>query len=365
MVDDIVGLQSGETLNTLADWKKRDLSRGRIKLVCFTLVILMTSTTDSFTSVQAQGDCANQSCKDRLCKADFSPLIDGKDFVGLSRFFAQRPADDYCSVGVLDGLRVEATKQVANRAQQALVEQGPDVAQDWLTGNVDATFRLASTWQVNVIRGEIEASRKEWLAAASQFETSYDLYLDELEKTADEQLASNALARRLYLRAMDARHLAGTMLGSISRSGKPGSTLGTRGYVTQTVPVPIEFDTDSAEIKGQGIENVKLVAAMIEAQNIQELEIIGHTDWHGTPAHNDDLSLRRADSVARAIQQNVQKPIRITTFGRGEDCPRIVSQLDQYTEEEIAAMYRRVSLAWARNVNSDLDDCDREGIIER
>lgn len=341
------------------------LLKPRVRPFFVKFILLLACINGNSQFVHAQNECTDQACKDRFCKADFAPLINNKDFVGLSLLFENRPVDDHCSSDVLEGLRVESTKQLASRAQQALVEEGADAAQDWLTGKADATFRLASTWQINIVRGEIEANRKEWLAAASQFETSYDLYLDELEKTRDDSLASSPIARRLYLRAMDARHLAGTMSGSISRSGEAGSLLGTRGYVTQTVPVPIEFDTNSAEITAQGYDNIELIAAMIQAQDISQLEVIGHTDWHGTPEYNDELSLRRAKSVAKAIESNVRRDLQITTRGSGENCPRLVSQLDQYTEEEIASMYRRVSLGWPRDVNSDLDECDPNGIIRR
>ena len=107
------------------------------------------------------------------------------------------------------------------------------------------------------------------------------------------------------------------------------------------------------------------MVAFIKAEDIQEIEVIGHTDWQGTPEYNSGLSKRRAEAVADEIRRKMTRPLSISTRGLGEDCPRIISQADQYTEEQLARMYRRVAIAWPRAVNSQLDACDPNGIIDR
>jgi OmpA-OmpF porin, OOP family len=52
-----------------------------------------------------------------------------------------------------------------------------------------------------------------------------------------------------------------------------------------------------------------------------QIEVIGHTDSAGSGAHNDVLSLARADSVARALEALGVPSDRLTISGRGERDP--------------------------------------------
>ena len=51
------------------------------------------------------------------------------------------------------------------------------------------------------------------------------------------------------------------------------------------------------------------------------MTIIGHTDNTGSAEHNNQLSKRRADSVAQVLINSGVSSRRITTIGRGEDQP--------------------------------------------
>ncbi len=49
--------------------------------------------------------------------------------------------------------------------------------------------------------------------------------------------------------------------------------------------------------------------------------MIGHTDNTGTAAYNQDLSQRRASSVASVLRDSGVPGARIAAYGRGEDQP--------------------------------------------
>ena len=69
------------------------------------------------------------------------------------------------------------------------------------------------------------------------------------------------------------------------------------------------------------------------------IEVIGHTDNTGSAAFNQDLSQRRASSVANVLRDSGVPSNRLVTFGRGEEQP-IASNLTP----EGRAQNRRVEI---------------------
>jgi len=59
----------------------------------------------------------------------------------------------------------------------------------------------------------------------------------------------------------------------------------------------IIFDTDSDHIKDESHSTLDKIVALLKAKPALKLSVEGHTDSTGTPAHNQDLSERRAKSV--------------------------------------------------------------------
>jgi outer membrane protein OmpA-like peptidoglycan-associated protein len=73
--------------------------------------------------------------------------------------------------------------------------------------------------------------------------------------------------------------------------------------------------------------------------------VIGHTDNSGSAAYNQDLSQRRAVSVANVLRESGVPNARIAAYGRGEDQP-IASNLTP----EGRAQNRRVEIIIRPNV---------------
>ena len=63
----------------------------------------------------------------------------------------------------------------------------------------------------------------------------------------------------------------------------------------------IHFDVDKAEVKGESTPQLDEIAAMLKADGVLKLMVVGHTDNQGGAAYNLDLSKRRADAVIAAL----------------------------------------------------------------
>ncbi|WP_163849841.1 OmpA family protein [Pseudooceanicola aestuarii] len=89
-----------------------------------------------------------------------------------------------------------------------------------------------------------------------------------------------------------------------------------------TMPQDILFATDSAELTGTLRTDLRTVAASLNQYPQTTVQVIGHTDNTGEASYNQQLSARRANSVASVLLSNGVSSSRVQAFGRGEDQPR-------------------------------------------
>lgn len=102
----------------------------------------------------------------------------------------------------------------------------------------------------------------------------------------------------------------------------PGVTVVTEGdYLRVTMSQDILFATDSADLRPDLQRDLNAVASSLLRYPGSTVQVIGHTDNTGSPAYNQDLSQRRANSVASVLTANGVPAGRITAFGRGEASP--------------------------------------------
>ena len=66
------------------------------------------------------------------------------------------------------------------------------------------------------------------------------------------------------------------------------------------------FDTNKTFIKNKTLENFKKIRTMYHNNNPSQLLIVGHTDTTGTASVNDPLSLKRSESVAQFLNDDVE-----------------------------------------------------------
>lgn len=92
-------------------------------------------------------------------------------------------------------------------------------------------------------------------------------------------------------------------------------------FLTVNMPQDLLFDTNSAAVRPDLRSDLQTVASSLLKYPNSRIEVIGHTDSTGSAAFNQDLSQRRASSVASVLRDGGVQGARLAAFGRGEDQP--------------------------------------------
>lgn len=81
------------------------------------------------------------------------------------------------------------------------------------------------------------------------------------------------------------------------------------------------FDFDKYVLKPEGRAKLDDLVQKIKGINLEVIIAVGHTDWIGTVAYNQKLSVRRAEAVkAYLVSKGIEKN-RIYTEGKGKSQP--------------------------------------------
>ncbi len=105
------------------------------------------------------------------------------------------------------------------------------------------------------------------------------------------------------------------------------------------MPSAITFDTDQADVKPQFHEVLNSVAIVLAEFNRTIVDITGHTDADGSGEYNQDLSERRAGSVANYLVAQGNNYRRFQVLGMGETQPAAAN-----STAETKARNRRVEI---------------------
>lgn len=95
------------------------------------------------------------------------------------------------------------------------------------------------------------------------------------------------------------------------------------------MPQDVLFAVDSATLRPDLTNDIRTVASSLLRYPNTQIEVVGHTDNTGAAAYNQDLSQRRAVSVANVLRSSGVPDSRISAYGRGEDAPIATNQTPQ------------------------------------
>ena len=88
-----------------------------------------------------------------------------------------------------------------------------------------------------------------------------------------------------------------------------------------TMPQDTLFATDSAVLQPALQNDLRALAANLQAYPGSTVQVVGHTDSDGDAAYNQGLSERRAQSVTNILISSGVEPGRLAAIGRGESQP--------------------------------------------
>lgn len=92
-------------------------------------------------------------------------------------------------------------------------------------------------------------------------------------------------------------------------------------YLQVIMPEGILFATDSAAVSGVAQQDLYAVARNLNQYPNSTVEVVGHTDNTGSASHNQQLSVRRAQSVASILAAAGVNSARLAATGRGFSQP--------------------------------------------
>ena len=102
----------------------------------------------------------------------------------------------------------------------------------------------------------------------------------------------------------------------------------------------LAFESDSDKLKGADWPVLAAVADLMKTNAGLKIKIAGHTDSTGSAAHNQDLSLRRAEAVKKVLNAKYSVDgARVATKGWGDEQPLVANDT-----EEGRALNRRVEI---------------------
>ena len=88
-----------------------------------------------------------------------------------------------------------------------------------------------------------------------------------------------------------------------------------------TMPSSVTFTVDSAQLKPEFYQPLNDVASTLVANPSTSIDVVGHASSDGPDDYNQQLSERRASSVANYLQAQGVQPVRMTAIGMGERQP--------------------------------------------
>jgi outer membrane protein OmpA-like peptidoglycan-associated protein len=102
---------------------------------------------------------------------------------------------------------------------------------------------------------------------------------------------------------------------------KVAETKRTENGILVSLKNDILFDVNKADLKPEAVEQLTQVGDILAKYADDRIRIEGHADASGTAAHNEQLSVRRAQAVKSVLLARGVQEAQITALGLGEVRP--------------------------------------------
>ena len=83
------------------------------------------------------------------------------------------------------------------------------------------------------------------------------------------------------------------------------------------------FDWDKYTLTPEGMQTIQAAANQYKAGHSVKIQVTGYADLSGSPGYNQRLSERRANEVAKALQNRGVPRDDMSVSGHGMDDPRV------------------------------------------
>jgi outer membrane protein OmpA-like peptidoglycan-associated protein len=205
---------------------------------------------------------------------------------------------------------------------------------DWNGGRDDdrRAYDLAGPG-VSMLFPELRQTRRGRAFVARNFDLNHDGFLTPREARAANRAFAEATGpdRGRFDWAWVDRGGYGRMPSPPPVVGRPGGwdRQAMRAYnfrdtpegARMTMQENVLFQTDSAELRPGAIDKLQALAGYLRGNGNIRIAIDGYTDSRGTAAHNQDLSVRRAEAIRGALDGMGVTRARFRVRGHGENDP--------------------------------------------
>lgn len=117
-------------------------------------------------------------------------------------------------------------------------------------------------------------------------------------------------------------------LRNVTAASHAASVTRSQNVLTATFKSNMFFDTNSDVLKPGAYSELDRISRVLRDYPQTRIRVEGHTDSKGSAEYNQQLSERRAQSVANALIQRGVDPMRMETIGFGESQPISSSDAD-------------------------------------
>jgi outer membrane protein OmpA-like peptidoglycan-associated protein len=209
------------------------------------------------------------------------------------------------------------------------------------------------SWKAATVLGALRYEQRRFAEAANLYMRAIETIKDATKTPRPPE--ADAI-NELLERAAQARLLAaneeksGSVFVASAKDHRDGGVGGVmsediRGFRPVSVPLPIRFDSNSAQLSPIGVQAVNELLTAIKQQSPGEIILVGHTDSVGSDEYNMRLSAERLKSVERALREGgVSQRIQAVAMGKRQ--PLRVVDSGSLTPDDINALNRRVE--WRR-----------------